>query len=185
MYKRGFKSWCEKTSLNIRQELGLQVTDPIDPQEIAAHLNIQVWYPENIGGLSIEDLSILTKTQSSSWSAVTVGANGKTIIVINSSHSKARQNSNLTHELSHIILRHEPSKVAVTVEGMLLINTFNKSYEEEADWLSGCLLLPRDALFRIHYNSKPLNASARQYNVSTKMLQWRLNVTGVKKIASY
>jgi hypothetical protein len=45
------------------------------------------------------------------------------------------------HELAHVIIGHEPARVDVTEGGSLILNTYNREQEDEADWLAGCLSL--------------------------------------------
>jgi hypothetical protein len=52
------------------------------------------------------------------------------------------------HETAHIIIGHDPARVDVTEDGLLILSSHNKQ-QEEAKWLSGCLLLPREALLLI------------------------------------
>jgi Zn-dependent peptidase ImmA (M78 family) len=84
------------------------------------------------------------------------------------------------HELSHVLLGHEPARVDVTEDGLLMLNTFDRLQEEEANWLAGCLLLPRNALMAIRGRGLDLRTAARNFGVSLDMLRYRLNVTGVE-----
>ena len=83
------------------------------------------------------------------------------------------------HELAHVIIGHTPSRVDVTEDGALILNTYDRQQEDEANWLAGSLLLPRDALMWIRKQGLDPPAAAREYGVSAQMLQYRLNVTGV------
>lgn len=50
------------------------------------------------------------------------------------------------HELARLIVGHRPGRVDITEDGALLLNKYDKQQEDEANWLAGCLLLPRPAL---------------------------------------
>ena len=82
---------------------------------------IRVLTPAEVPGLSRECLRTLLHDDPDSWSAVTLrlGARGDPIIV-NSSHSRARQTSDLVHELAHLLLGHNPTRVDVTEDQQLL-----------------------------------------------------------------
>ena len=67
----------------------------------------------------------------------------------------------------------------VSREGVLMLETYSRKDEEEADWLSGCLLLPRQALMYIKRRMTDEEAVAEQYMVSRAMLKYRLDVSGV------
>jgi hypothetical protein len=65
----------------------------------------------------------------------------------------------------------------LTEDGLLILNMFDKRQEEEAKWLSGCLLLPRDALLLIRREKLSKETAAGQFGVSAPMLTFRLNMT--------
>ena len=179
MFARGFKSWCENVATHQRRELDLTPTDPIDAFALAKHLGIIVWRAEEVPAINPQTLKVLLKEDPESWSAVTLYLGNQHVIIMNSAHSKARQASDLMHELAHILLDHSPARVDVSDDGLLMLNTFSREQEEEAGWLSGCLLLPREALIRIRGERMAPVEAARKYGVSRDMLQFRLRVTGV------
>ena len=102
--RRGFKAWCEKASLGHRRALGLKPTDALDPRLLATQIGIQVVEPKTLPKLAKADLEHLTVVMPDEWSAVTVKAHGKQVIIINNAHSDERQNNSLAHELSHVLL---------------------------------------------------------------------------------
>jgi Zn-dependent peptidase ImmA (M78 family) len=83
------------------------------------------------------------------------------------------------HDLSHRIRGHETQDIEVSAEGLILSGSYDKKQEEEADWLSGCLLLPRDALIAIKNRSLDLDDAAQIFGVSLRMLKYRFAMTGV------
>lgn len=178
MYKRGFKSWCENTSAALRTELKLRATDALDPKDLAAHLDIVVWRLEEIPGIPADCVAIL-RSDSDSWSAATVCLETRHAVILNPEHSPARMNSDFMHELSHLVLAHTPARVDVSHDQILLLSTYDRAQEEEANWLSGVLLLPRDALFNIRRKGLMDQAACRLYGCSQDMLTFRFRVTGV------
>jgi Zn-dependent peptidase ImmA (M78 family) len=184
MFERGFKTWCEKYAVNARQELGLVGAAPIDPRALAKQLGLRVWTPHDVPGLSEETLAVLLRNDGktpSCWSAVTLVVENKAVVILNSSHSAARQSSDLAHELAHRILGHKAREVNVTEDGLMLLSEYDKSEEDEADWLSGCLLLPREALVSIRRRGLNDINAATEYGVSLQMLGWRIARTGIQK----
>jgi Zn-dependent peptidase ImmA (M78 family) len=176
---KGFKSQCESISLQMRRKLDLKDTDALDPHLLADYLDIQVITPSNIPGLSDEHLNVLLQTGADSWSAATLIFNGKNLIILNSAHSSARQASDLMHEISHILLGHRPSEISVTQDQILLLNIFNADQENEANWMSGSLLLPRTALILIKRKGWSAQTVRSIFKASEEMLNYRLNITGV------
>lgn len=184
MFERGFKAWCERYATSKREEMGLAASDPLDATGLATNLGIAVWTPHDVPGLSVEALSILLHNDGktpSCWSAVTLVVAGKTVVILNSSHSPGRQASDLTHELAHRIRGHETHEASASLDGMMLLSAYDKKQEEEADWLSSCLLLPRDALVSIKRRGVDFELAAQHYCVSVRMLKYRMSMTGVDR----
>ncbi len=178
-FPRGFKAWCETAAAQQRKLLGLRPDDPLDPSALAKHLRLTVWNVDQIPGVGESCLGTLLGSGRDEWSAVTLQMNGKHAIVLNSIHSRGRTSSDLAHELSHILLGHDPARGDVTVDGMLVLNTYDKQQEEEAKWLGGCLLLPRDALVWIRRRRMPIRDVVQRYGVSQRMVNYRMRVAGV------
>ena len=183
-FRRGFKAWCEKTAFGFRRDLQIEAFGALDPRELARHLNILVWTPHDVarmGGLAKGHLDQLLKHDPSSWSAVTLILPRNQVIILNSSHAPVRNNSDLMHELAHLILEHEPARVDMTPERLMILDTYDKLQEAEADWLAGALLVPRDALLDMLSRNRRNEDIASHFNVSTKMIEWRCRMTGIAK----
>lgn len=178
MFVRGFKSWCENVAVEIRKDLGLSRTDPLAPNELADHLNVLLLTPKDIPGISRKALKVLLEREWDAWSAVTVSYIGKNLVIHNPRHSEARQSSDIMHELSHLIIGHSPSQVILSQDGQFALRTYDDAQEREASWLSGCLLLPRDALLYIKRSGVPVKDACRAYRVSRDLLTFRLNMSG-------
>ena len=178
--ERGFKSRCEEISRHLRLELGLSSTAPITVERLATYLDVSVWSLSEIG-LSEEDLRQLVDVDGTSWSAITVSVFDKYAVVFNPTHSDGRHSSNVMHELSHLVLGHDPTTMFFIGEGELALRGYNSDIEEEADWLAGTLLLPRDALVHIRKLRMPDEQARMIYNVSNRMLNYRLRMTGVDR----
>jgi len=181
MFRRGYKSWCENLALQVRADLQLAKIAPLRPEILAKHLGVFLWSLPQVRGLSAETLRTLSGTERRNWSAVAVSYDGRDAIVYNPTHSLARQSSDVMHELSHILIGHEASKVFLSQGGTLALRTFNRQDEDEANWLSGCLLLPRPALVRIKESGLDHSEACEEYRVSNDLLTYRLNVTGVSQ----
>ena len=177
--RRGFKAWCETTAENHRAALQLKPEDPLDPKKLADHLGITVWQPEDVPDLAEDDLQQLTINDRDSWSAVTIQVSDTNLIIVNSAHAPTRQRSSLSHEISHLILDHEPGRIDLSPSGHLLLSSFEREQEEEADWLSGTLLVPRDGLKKLICSTQDPSILANHFGISVKMLNWRLRMTGV------
>lgn len=183
MFDRGYKTWCEKYSTDKRKALGIPAAGALDTRKLADSLGVIVRTPRDVPGLAEGALGVLLRNDGtpSCWSAVTLVRGTRMVVILNSSHSLARQASDLTHELAHIIRGHAAQEVDISAEGLMLLKSYDKLQEEEADWLSGCLLLPRDALISIKRRRLEQGEAASDYGVSIQMLNYRLARTGVNR----
>jgi Zn-dependent peptidase ImmA (M78 family) len=179
MFPRGFKTWAEQTSARARQQLKLSPLSPFDPFALAGILDVSILTPDELPDLPTKVRRRLLTEFRDHWSAITVMDGSHHLIVTNSAHASTRQNSSLAHELAHIILGHEPSLMFMTPKSGLAIRTHNDEQEEQANWLAGALLLPREALLEIRRRGMADEEACREYGVSAAMLKFRLNVTGV------
>lgn len=179
--RRGFKAWCENTATEYRSALGLGQDDRLDPESLAAHLDVRVWRPEDVPELPEPSLQQLTIHDPDSWSAMTLQIGDTSLSIVNSAHPETRQRSSPTHELAHLILDHGPGRIDLSPAGHLLLNSFEKEQEDEADWLSATLLVPRAGLQAAYRSIRAPRSPANHFGVSLDMLNWRLRMTGVTK----
>jgi Zn-dependent peptidase ImmA (M78 family) len=179
VFPRGFKTWAEQTSARARQQLKLSSISPLDPFALAGVLDVYIMTPDDLSDLPAKVRRRLLTEFSDHWSAITVMSGNHHLIVTNSAHASTRRNSSLAHELAHIILGHEPSLMFMTPKSGLALRTHNDEQEEQANWLAGALLLPRDALVAIRRSGTSDERACREYGVSSAMLKFRMNVSGV------
>ncbi|NTF88902.1 ImmA/IrrE family metallo-endopeptidase [Agrobacterium rhizogenes] len=179
--RRGFKTQAEKISQSLREKLNLTVRDKIDPKGFLESLGFLVWTPSDVPGIDPSHLAQLTVHDPDSWSGITIREGGATAIVVNSTHPRTRQANTLMHEWAHIELRHKPNRVDRSDAGLLLLSDYPPDFEEEADWLAGAVLMPRDGLVHFRGSGMSIDDIAGQYGVSLELANWRLRMTGVDK----
>ena len=61
MFERGFKTWCEKYSAEVREDLKIAKDAPLNARALAAKLGVRVWTPHEVPGLSSETLDVLLR----------------------------------------------------------------------------------------------------------------------------
>jgi hypothetical protein len=175
-YRHGFKTEANATADEVRSELGLGVLDPLDPIVLARYLDVPVIALSELAETAPRVLHLL-HVEPSAFSATTVFAGTHRMIVHNDGHAPARRNSNITHEISHALLLHEP-KPALDHRGC---RHWDQNVEDEANWLAGALLLPADAALAVARGWRSEQEAMEHFGVSEKMLDWRLNATGARK----
>lgn len=174
--RRGFKAEAERIAARIREDMGKPADVALDPVELATHLGIATRPADEL--VDRVKLERLAELQPDAWSAATFKTKtGGLVMVINPLSSSGRSKSDLAHELAHILLGHKTGKVERL--GSLAFFTCDAVQEEEANWLAGCLLLPRPVLLKAAREGWPAEKLADHCNVSVPMARFRLNTSGV------
>jgi Zn-dependent peptidase ImmA (M78 family) len=174
---RGFKSKAEADAARLRRELALRVTAKLDLSQLAAHLGCTLVSAENLVGM--ERLAELERVQAYAFSAATFRIRGRNWIVTNPLHSPGRRNSDVAHELAHLILDHELSEVR-EIEGVSF-RTCQPEEEEQATVFGATLLLPRPLLLQAASRGLAPEDIAVENEVTVDLARYRYNTTGIRK----
>ena len=114
------------------------------------------------------------------WSAVTIVRGDSALIIFNPRHSAGRQASDITHELSHVILGHQPATMIMSPDGSLVMRSYDQKQEDEANWLAWAILLPREALLSMKRKRATVVDIATAFGVTETLVQYRLRITGIE-----
>ena len=88
------------------------------------------------------------------------------------------------HEIAHVVCNHETPDTS-RIDGVdILLRSYNEQQEKEAEWLGGCLQLPREALLWHIKKNHSVKEIAEHFTASEKMVKFRINTTGVKRQSS-
>ena len=172
--RRGFKTEANSIAREIRDELGLGSIAPLDPWKLATHLDIPVIALSSMRTLAPTAYRHFSLINPSEFSAVTVFRGTRRLIVHNDSHSKGRQATDISHEISHGLLMH-PAKPALDHTGC---RNWDKDLEDEANWLAYALLISDEAALHIVRNRISEEQAMMIYGVSRPVLTMRIAVTG-------
>jgi Zn-dependent peptidase ImmA (M78 family) len=180
--ERGFKAWAERTSLTFRKELDITADEPLLPNLLADYLGVTLWTPYNVPGMTKEILDQLLEYDPWGWSGASLQIDDQGIVIYNPKHSSGRQSSDITHELSHFILDHQPATIVLSADlDSVGMRSFNQKQEDEANCLAWTLLLPRDGLIHAKLRRRSIEQIAAQYGVTKSLVTYRINSTGVGK----
>lgn len=175
--RRGFRAESERISAALRADLGIAAADPLPLDDAARLRNAQVVSASDL--VDVERLAELERLQAFAFSACTFDMGGRAVIVFNPLRSETRQHSDVAHELSHLLLRHDLTEIR-EVAG-LPFRTCRADQEEEATTLGGTLLLPRPLLLQAVSRGMGVEDIASKYAVTPEMARFRLNTTGVAR----
>ncbi|MCY3922121.1 MAG: ImmA/IrrE family metallo-endopeptidase [Chloroflexi bacterium] len=143
---------------------------------LAEHLGIAVVPLSDLSREAPEAVSYFGSRGKSVFSGVTVFEGTRRMIVFNDAHAAGRQASNIAHELSHGLLHHPR---APAMDG-LGCRFWNRELEDEANWLSGALLVPEEATLLIVQRDWCVKEAAAKDGVTPTMIRFRINVTGAR-----
>jgi Zn-dependent peptidase ImmA (M78 family) len=164
---------CEEIALEARADIGLHPEDRLSPEILAERLAIDlrplIAYSDDLP----EEVHHLTEEARSAFSAVTVYRGLKRMIVFNPAHSPRRHVNTIAHELSHVLLEHQPTRLFDSTGNRVWI----AADEEEADYLAGALLVPLSAVKPV-MNRMEGNVvdAAEHFGVSENLMGYRVEV---------
>ncbi len=175
--RRGFKAEAERTADRLRTELGLRPTERLDPDALARHVGADIRCADELTDRS--KLEQLEELQAGAFSACTLTIGGRHYIIYSPLATVGRRSSDVCHEVAHIVLGHEVGEVEQV--GNLTFFTCDPDEEQEANWLAGCLLLPRKLLLAAAKRGIGSVEIAEEFGVSEQMASFRLRTTGVER----
>jgi len=174
--RRGFKTQAERLASDIRQRHDCRDDQPAPLDAVASEFGAEIVPADRL--INRARLEELQRLQADAFSGATFRRpGGRRVIVYNPLHTEGRSRSNQAHELAHIILDHKVRTLERV--GPLSFLTCDVEQEEEADWLGGCLLLPRPLLVKAAYRGMGPAEIAETYKTSEPMARFRLNASGV------
>lgn len=185
-FKRGFKAEAERLSEQYRNELEISKFDPLDAFKLANHLNVPVFtLKQTFEGIETNP-SFIKLNAPANFSAIWMpNEDGDKIIIHNDNHSEKRQQSNIMHELAHIIRNHEVPVDCARLCMEFNLHYYNKEHEQEAKYLGACLQITRPGLlWALKRNYSELKISD-YFNASLEMVRYRLNISGVLRQRRY
>jgi Zn-dependent peptidase ImmA (M78 family) len=175
--KRGFKAEAERLASRLRDQLGTSSTTPVDILQLAEQQRVTVLSATDL--IDETRLREIESLQPGAFSAATFHLPDNTITAVyNPLNDPVRTTSDIAHELAHVLLKHDVRELQQLAGHTFF--TCNPEQEEEANWLAGCLLLPRDLLLREARAGSTPELIASRHHVSVVMARFRLNASGVQ-----
>ena len=174
--RRGFISEANEIALSIRTELDLGASAPLSPWRVAQHLDIPVVGMSNLTNQAPSAVIHFSHGSQSAFSGATVFDGLCRMIVHNDSHSPGRQANDVSHELSHALLLHQPGPAMDN----LGCRFWDGTIEEEAAYLGAALLVPQEAALSIVRRGVTTQAAALEYGVSPTMITYRIRITAAR-----
>lgn len=177
---RGFKTKAERMAVEIRRELNLGVKDRLPAERLAGHLKLTLLSPHSIPELDQTSIERLASNDCG-FSAIHLFMCDRHFVIGNPSHAPTRKESDLMHEMAHIICKHRSTGVRL-VNDSLPVLEYDEEQEEQAKFLGGCLQIPKDGLVKHLFSGKTKDEIADHYGASVPMVNYRLFASGAGSI---
>ncbi len=175
--RRGFKTHAKQLALDLRGEIGLNAHQPFDPYRFAATYGIPV---VQLSTLECPARDHFLAADGSPLSGALIPLGTGMVILENDAQPLTRRRTTMCHELAHVVLEHEFG-VSLSDERRCGLGG---DQEEEADWLSGEMLIPTEGAFRLARANATDEQAAMAFDVSLAIARWRMNHSGARKVAS-
>src|SRR5437016_4321513 len=102
--RRGFKAEAERLAEKVRTDMGKRPIDRLDALELARHVGAGVRRADELTRL--EKLQTLEELQPGAFSACTFTVDDRHVIVYSPLAPAGRTQSDIAHEVAHIVLAH-------------------------------------------------------------------------------
>lgn len=177
--QRGFKTFAEGLAVQVRKEMGIPAHGRLCAFQLAEFLGVPTLGFSKLaaGAKSLGVTAKQLKALESEVHGLCIPLGTGRAILYNDNNLPARQQSDVAHEASHVLLRHP---LADIVSGA--VGDRSKELEEEAAHLGGTLLLPLPAALHVLQRRMSMDAAANEYGISTEMVTYRCNVSGARLI---
>ncbi|MFN6515278.1 MAG: ImmA/IrrE family metallo-endopeptidase [Nostoc sp. CreGUA01] len=167
-----FRQRCEAIATEQRSLLGVRAFERLPANTLAAKLGATLLTPDRVPNLEPDQVALLLARNE--WSAGIIRYN-PLWIVYNPRHAPTRHESNLMHEIAHVLLNHKP----VGFDPVTGLPKRKQNNEDEATFLGGCLQIPKRGLLWATQQKMLLPQIASHFGASEAMVQFRSNVTDV------
>ena len=194
--RRGFIGEAEALAKSHREALGLTVKQACPARRLARRLGLSVVstaaiapalstalsaaYADYLGCPPDEAVAALQR-DGEGFFAFYAEVGGHKMVFYNPACDPTRQESDLMHEIAHVICGHEGQ--AITFGDDFALREHNPIHEEEAGKLGSILQIPEDGLFWHLVDGRTDCEIAAIYGASPRMVQWRRATSGAESRA--
>ena len=161
----------ERLARKIRSGINLTQFDVLDPWILADDVPAHVFYVEDLG-----NPEVAVRSYGADWDgfAFQYPDDPMLMIILNSARPLTRQNATLMEELSHGLLRHEPSRLWKDPTTGFIRRDYDKAQEKEAYELGAIILLPKELIQREVERGMSIQKIASERQCSTDLVAYRI-----------
>lgn len=174
--RRGFKTEARDLATEVRGEIGLSPLDSLDPWKLAEYLDIPVWPLTSYDDAIPDAVDYLSRQNTGVFSAMIACRSLQRVIIYNDGHALTRQRADISHELAHALLMHQPHPALAGWPPH-----YDKVQEEEAKWLGGVLQVTDEFCLSCCRSGMKILEAALSMGVSQQLMRWRMNMSGAQR----
>ncbi|MFD2788039.1 ImmA/IrrE family metallo-endopeptidase [Hymenobacter rubripertinctus] len=191
-----FKAKAEITSLGLRRQLGLTAARACPAKQATGFHGVLVAAASALNDSIVDALADefpdhLRVRQQLAWiagnmtefSAIVAIVRGCKMILYNGNNSPARQESDIMHELAHILCEHKGDCLQLNSDISLRVH--NADHEQEAKWLGAALQIPEQGIFEHVRAGRSSEEIAQIYGASLPMVIYRRRILAIDRRVSY
>lgn len=175
--RHGFKTEAKRLALELRAEIGLDAHVPFDPFALAEEYGIRII---KLSELPCKEGHHFLRAQGSAFSGALIPIGTSLAILENDAQPITRRRTTMCHEIAHVVLEHDFAMSLAADERKCGLAGIQ---EQEADWLSGEILIPYDGALRLAWKDATDNEAARAFDVSLAVARWRMNQSGARTVS--
>lgn len=179
MPERGAKAqYYDSAAARFRKRYSFPYDETLNPFTLAGSLGIKVIEPNDISGISKQDLGNISSI-GADWSGLSFSLpDNRIIVILNPFHTEERKNITLMEEIYHFHCGHKP-KVKVRLSGSPEIDfrSYTQNDETEAYSIAAAVLVPFKALKLLVSKHKNIEEMALHFKVSPELIEYRLKIT--------
>jgi len=177
LYPGGYLDHIERQGRSLRSVLTLNEDVALCPFQLARALGIRLLDPRDLV-MPQESLERLLGESSEEWDAVTVIVPERgALVILNPKRGQLRQRSTLMEEISHLFLRHRPSKIFLNSPGNIAFRGYHEEEEREAYYVAGASLLPYESIKNGLMKGRSIEQIAEQFQVTPQLVKFRVKTT--------
>jgi Zn-dependent peptidase ImmA (M78 family) len=182
-FSSGFIKEAEDMALEIREQLKVSKFAALNAFDVAKKKEIPIFTFDEILYGDIYSAKREQLHNDSNVSALyTINKEGRYIILHKNINSAEREQSNIMHEIAHILLKHKVPEEFQRLVSLFQIPYDNKVQEAEAKYLGSCLQLPKPVLFLAKKMKWTEEEISKKYFASIEMIRYRMDISGVNII---
>lgn len=178
------KPW-ELDALALRRLAVVGVGERLDPWRLAPEVGLRVVdLADVLPKLSADERRHLLRVAHRMWSGGVYPRllpDGSRVCLLNPSDSYRRRKITLMEEICHVYLKHAPSALAITEDGVQ-VREYLQVQEAQAYGVGAAALVPWGTLFTALNRGAAVEELADAFDVTPELITYRIKITGAYRL---